>query len=104
MFQQLYKTVAVGMIFISTAAISGIEIGGTRLVYNGNANQAAISVKNPDNKPYLIQSWVSKSENSDDSGSEFTTTPPLFKLNPNAQNSVRVILAENNLPSDRESV
>lgn len=104
MFQQLYKMATAGIMFISTAAISGVEIGGTRLIYNGNTSQAAISVKNPDNKPYLIQSWVSKSENGDESGSEFTTTPPLFKLNPNAQNSVRVMLAENNLPTDRESV
>ncbi|EKR7626285.1 molecular chaperone, partial [Escherichia coli] len=67
-------------------------------------SQSTISVKNPDSKPYLIQSWVSKSEDSDDGGIEFTTTPPLFKLNPNSQNSVRVMLSEDKLPSDRESV
>jgi P pilus assembly chaperone PapD len=34
----------------------------------------------------------------------FITTPPLFKLNPHAQNSVRVMLAGNAVPQDRESV
>lgn len=104
MFHNVYKTAAFGLLFASAAAVSGVEIGGTRLIYNGNANQATISVKNPDNKPYLIQSWVSKNENSDDNDSAFSTTPPLFKLTPNAQNSVRVTLTSNSLPTDRESV
>lgn len=104
MFQKVYKAVSVGLCLISSSAISGVEIGGTRLIYNGNANQATISVKNPDNKPYLIQSWVSKNENSDDGDSAFSTTPPLFKLNAQVQNSVRVMLTGNALPTDRESV
>lgn len=104
MFQKISQSVAAGLLFISAAASCGVEIGGTRLVYNANASQAAISINNPDNKPYLIQSWVSKSENSDDSDSEFSTTPPLFKLNPHTQNSVRVMLTGNHLPTDRESV
>ncbi|WP_434639227.1 molecular chaperone [Klebsiella sp. I138] len=104
MFQKVYKAVSVGLCLISSSAFSGVEIGGTRLIYNGNANQATMSVNNPDNKPYLIQSWVSKNENSDDGDSAFSTTPPLFKLNAQAQNSVRVMLTGNALPPDRESV
>lgn len=104
MFQKVYKKIAAGLLFISATAISGVEIGGTRLIYNDSGNQAAISVNNPDNKPYLIQSWVSKSENGDDSDNAFITTPPLFKLNSQAQNSVRVMLSGDTLPTDRESV
>ncbi|EOY4403160.1 TPA: molecular chaperone [Klebsiella michiganensis] len=104
MFRKVLKKIAVSLLLISTSAISGVEIGGTRLIYNGTGHQAAISVSNPDNTPYLIQSWVSKNENSDDGDSLFVTTPPLFKLNPYAQNSVRVMLAGNAVPQDRESV
>jgi len=104
MFQKTCKSLAAGALFISTVATSGVEIGGTRLIYNGTASQSAISVNNPDNKPYLIQSWISKTENGDESDSEFSTTPPLFKLNAHAQNSVRVTLGENRLPTDRETV
>ena len=101
---KVLKKIAVSLLLMSTSAISGVEIGGTRLIYNGTGHQAAISVSNPDNTPYLIQSWVSKNENSDDGDSLFVTTPPLFKLNPYAQNSVRVMLAGNAVPQDRESV
>ena len=47
---------------------------------------------------------MSKSENGDDSDNAFITTPPLFKLNSQAQNSVRVMLSGDTLPTDRESV
>ncbi|HHT0552360.1 TPA: fimbrial biogenesis chaperone [Klebsiella michiganensis] len=104
MFRKVLKKIAVSLLLMSTSAISGVEIGGTRLIYNGTGHQAAISVSNPDNTPYLIQSWVSKNENSDDGDSLFVTTPPLFKLNPYAQNSVRVMLVGNAVPQDRESV
>ncbi|MCL3782993.1 molecular chaperone, partial [Prolixibacteraceae bacterium JC049] len=59
MFRKVLKKIAVSLLLISTSAISGVEIGGTRLIYNGTGHQAAISVSNPDNTPYLIQSWVS---------------------------------------------
>ena len=104
MLQKVLKKIAVSLLLLSSAAISGVEIGGTRLIYNSSGSQAAISVSNPDNTPYLIQSWVSSNENSDDGDSPFITTPPLFKLNPHAQNSVRVMLIGNSVPQDRESV
>ena len=104
MLQNVLKKIAVSLLLLSSAAISGVEIGGTRLIYNSSGSQAAISVSNPDNTPYLIQSWVSSNENSDDGDSPFITTPPLFKLNPHAQNSVRVMLIGNSVPQDRESV
>ncbi|HCT9739270.1 TPA: molecular chaperone [Morganella morganii] len=104
MFKNIYKKIIWGFLFVSATATSGVEIGGTRLIYNGGSNQAAISINNPDNKPYLIQSWISESENGDDSDSVFTTTPPLFKLNPHSQNSVRAMLTGHSLPGDRESV
>lgn len=88
----------------STSAFSGVEIGGTRLIYDGNKNQAAISVNNPDNKPYLIQAWVSKNELTDDNDDTFVTTPPLFRLDPHKKNSVRVVLNGKPPASDKESV
>lgn len=104
MFLSLSKYILPLSFLFAATAIAGVEIGGTRIIYNGKSNQAAISVSNPDNSPYLIQSWISKNENGDDSDETFATTPPLFKLTPQAQNSVRVMLAENTLPGDRESV
>lgn len=83
---------------------AGVEIGGTRVIYAGDSKQTSISVSNPDDRPFLIQSWVNKKENGDDNDETFVTTPPLFRLEPHTQNSVRVVLSHNQLPQDKESV
>ena len=83
---------------------AGVEIGGTRVVYDGKMKQATIGISNPDDKPYLIQSWVNKDPNSDDNGEMFMTTPPLFRLEPHSHNTVRITYTGNALPQDRESV
>lgn len=88
----------------SLASQAGVEIGGTRLIYEGNARQAAISVNNPDDRPYLIQSWVDKDPSSAEGDKTFVTTPPLFRLEPHSQNSVRVVYTGGTLPTDRESM
>lgn len=89
--------------YFSTAH-AGVEVGGTRVVYDGKMKQATIGVNNPDDKPYLIQSWVDKRADSNDTGEVFITTPPLFRLEPHSQNSVRIAYTGNDLPQDRESV
>lgn len=39
-------------------AQAGVVIGGTRVIFDGNKKEASISINNPDNTPYLIQSWI----------------------------------------------
>lgn len=85
-------------------SLAGVQIGGSRLIYDGNAKQASISVNNPDKQPYLIQSWVNKSVESNTDDGVFISTPPLFRLDPNTQNSIRIIYNGQSLPKDRESV
>ncbi|NCG55180.1 molecular chaperone [Serratia fonticola] len=92
------------LFFLTTTAFAGVEIGGTRVIYDGNNKQASISVNNPDDRPYLIQSWVNKQEEGDDNDTTFITTPPLFRLDQHTQNSVRVVLSSDKIPQDKESV
>lgn len=92
------------LLSISQSVVAGVQIGGSRVVYDGNNQQASISVNNMDDKPYLIQSWVNKQMDFDDNDETFITTPPLFRLDPHAQNSVRIIYTGKPLPQDVESV
>ncbi|WP_277976889.1 fimbrial biogenesis chaperone [Pantoea endophytica] len=104
MFKKSLWPLAMALLCLSPMAQSGVQIGGTRLVYDGKNKLAAISVTNPDDRPYLIQSWVSNQEESDTADDTFITTPPLFRLEPHSQNSVRVIYSGHTLPDDQESV
>lgn len=95
----------------AVSANAGVNINGTRLIYHGEKKEASINVRSgaDDKYPYLIQSFVDnkgpKGDQPEGSGKlPFTVTPPLFRLEPGAQNAVRVIRTGGDLPRDRESV
>lgn len=105
-----YCLLAVCMSFAVTAN-AGVNISGTRLIYHGEKKEASINVQSAadDKYPYLIQSFVDKKgpkgdEPEGDTKLPFTVMPPLFRLEPGAENAVRVIRTGGNLPQDRESV
>ena len=85
-----------------SSANAGVNIGGTRVIYDGGKKEAAISVSNPDNVPYLIQSWL---DNPDSTSRKvpFIITPPLYRLDPGQQNVMRIVRA-GNLPDNKESM
>ncbi|MEI9752040.1 molecular chaperone [Moellerella wisconsensis] len=92
------------LLFFSVYANSqgGIAVSTTRIIYNADKKEAAISISNRgiDNY-YIIQSWIE-----DVAGKkvdDFILTPPLFKLNANKENMVRII-NKTALPQDRETV
>jgi len=93
-----------GLLVFCSAGFAGIEIGANRVIYDGSSKQASVSVTNPDDRPYLIQSWVSKSLDGDVDDDTFISTPPLFRLEPHSQNSVRLVYTGKSLPTDRESM
>lgn len=84
-------------------AADGIVLGATRVVYSGDAKEASLTVDNHSSKQYfLVQSWVD-----DKDGNKkvpFSITPPLFRLNANKENMLRIMKTDGQLPNDRESV
>lgn len=81
----------------------GIAVGATRVVYNADSREGSLAVINHSGAQYfLIQSWVDDSEGN--KKVPFTITPPLFRLNANKQNMLRIIKTGEGLPKDRESV
>lgn len=89
-------------LFIINTSYAGVIISGTRVIYNEGNKNVSINVKNPDKMPYLIQSWIDDFEGKKQS--KFTITPPLFRLNPDKENTLRIFLTEEGLPSDQESL
>lgn len=81
----------------------GVTVGGTRLIYDGSKKEASLSVTSSDSNPYLIQSWV-EAQTERGEKAPFIITPPLFRLEGNQQNVLRVVRTGGNLPEDRESL
>ncbi len=74
----------------------------TRLIYTPGSQGASLTINNPNNFPILAQSEVSSTDSSE--RAPFTVTPPLFRLNPEEQNRVRVIMTGEPKFTDRESL
>lgn len=98
----LRTTLLTGLFFAMAGAHAGIVVGGTRLVYDGAKKESSLSVNNPDKTPYLIQSWVDTQDNGIEKA-PFIITPPLFRLDGEQQNVLRVVRA-GALPEDHESL
>jgi len=100
-----YLYLAAGALF--SQAQAGVNIGSTRVVYQGQEKEANLSILNTgeDNSPYLVQSWVSYFDGRDGTADEFIITPPLFRLDARQQNILRIIsTGAQDLPSDKESL
>lgn len=96
-------TVLATLLLMSSVAEAGVIVGGTRLIYNGAKKESSLSVSNPDKGPYLIQTWVETTAGGAEKA-PFVVTPPLFRLDGDQKNVLRVVRAGGNLPSDKESL
>jgi P pilus assembly chaperone PapD len=103
--KQLITAVAAAFFLFSAVAQAGIVMGGTRVIYHEGKREASISVTNADNhSPYLVQSWVENYAEADKGPVPFIVTPPLFRLDPEQENVLRINFIGSPLPGDRESV
>ena len=82
---------------------SGVSLGATRIVYNSNIKQTNLVVTNSDKEnSFLIQSWVSDPEGN--KTADFIVTPPLYILDANKENALRIMYVGKSLPNDKESL
>jgi P pilus assembly chaperone PapD len=104
-------TIALSILILSLAqtAYAGVVIGGTRVIYPGDKNEVSLSVRNADsNVDYLIQSWVDNEDENNIVKPPFTITPPLFRLNGDEENLLRIVntpeKGDHKPPQDRETL
>lgn len=93
------------MLLIFTASFSqaGVVVGGTRLIYDGAKKESSLNISNPDKEPYLIQSWIETTGGGVEKA-PFIITPPLFRLDGEQNNVLRIVQVGANLAPDRESL
>lgn len=94
---------------IMTAGLShpvlagGIVIGGTRVFYEDNKKEASLNVKNNNTEnPFLIQSWVDTGDGK--TRGPFIVTPPLFRIEPLEERTLRIAKTRDDLPENKESL
>ncbi|APC14125.1 MULTISPECIES: molecular chaperone [Providencia] len=80
----------------------GISLDQTRVVYLSTSKAQTLTVNNTSQRAWLIQSRVQSGENT--SKAPFIITPPLFTLQPDSQQLLRMMKTNHALPEDRESL
>lgn len=103
-FIQPFALTALMLCFSQAVCAGGVSLGGTRLIYPAGSSQVSLPVSNSDdNAVFLIQSWVEDASGA--KTSDFAITPPLFVIQPQKENTLRVMyISSKTLPADRESV
>lgn len=82
----------------------GISLSRTRIIYLSTDNAQTLTLQNQGARPYLVQSAVVMSADGHDMA-PFITMPPLFRLDANSQNTLRIMRKSDAvMPTDRESV
>lgn len=86
------------------AADGGINLSRTRVIFQSTDSAQTLTVQNHGSRPYLVQSAVVGSPQGREVA-PFLTTPPLFRLEENSKNTLRILRKDDAaLPADRESV
>lgn len=90
--------------FWCISAEAGVVLGGTRIIYEEGKKEASIAVENKGDIPYLIQSWIENDNDKAGKSNTFLVTPPLFRLDGDKKNALRIFKLNEELPGDRESL
>ncbi|MEX3241517.1 fimbria/pilus periplasmic chaperone [Serratia quinivorans] len=87
----------------SGAQAGGVALGATRVIYPAGDKQVSLSIVNTDGQAvYLLQSWLEDAAG--DKTQHLLVTPPLVLINPNQENTLRILSTGAPLPTDRESL
>jgi P pilus assembly protein, chaperone PapD len=101
----IMKNIALLFLMLTTFAHAGVQVGGTRLIYDGNDKSAVISLKNNEDYNYMIQTWLDNG-NPTVKGQKFpvVVTPPIMKLDGGKEGFLKFIYSGKGLPEDKESM
>ncbi|WP_434111593.1 fimbria/pilus periplasmic chaperone [Paraburkholderia caffeinilytica] len=92
---------------LAGAAQASVTVGGTRVVYPLDQREVTVKLDNDSRNPSLVQVWMDDG-NADSKPGEskvpFVITPPIFRMDPQKAQTLRVMYTGEALPQDRESV
>lgn len=87
----------------SPVAHAALAMDSTRYIFKGDAESLSVTVTNDAKKAFGGQSWIDNIVEKD-TRPTFVVTPSFFRMKPASKQVMRVILASDNLPQDKESV
>lgn len=91
------------------AAQASVVIGGTRVVFPAQQGEVTVRLSNENDHPALVEAWIdtgNPNSTPDTVSTPFLITPPLFRMEPHKDQSLRILYTQGSrpLPTDRESL
>lgn len=82
-------------------------MSGTRVVYPADQREVSVRLTNEGESPVLVQAWLDQGDPTvkpEHISVPFTLTPPVFRMDPQRGQTMRLMYTKEPLPQDRESV
>ncbi|ORJ47303.1 hypothetical protein B2M27_26730 [Kluyvera intermedia] len=91
------------VLLLANYAHAGIQLAATRVIYPAGKREVTLAVTSKDPTPRLIQTWI-ENDSADTAKVPFIILPPIFRLDPDKGQTLRIIYIGGAVPQDRESV
>lgn len=90
-------------------AQASVVVGGTRVVFSAKQGETTLRLTNKGTRAALVEAWIDRgnpNSTPDSVTTPFLITPPLFRMEPNKDQSLRILFVQGSkpLPTDRESL
>ncbi|WP_186378614.1 fimbrial biogenesis chaperone [Yersinia kristensenii] len=88
-------------------ANASVIMSGSRIIYSAGEKEHSVQLTNKDNFPNAVQVWLDSgdAQSTPETGkAPFIVTPPFFRIEANAGQTLRLKYTGSGLPTDRESV
>ncbi|MFL4558015.1 molecular chaperone [Yersinia kristensenii] len=95
--------ILMGMSFANASVV----MSGSRIIYSAGEKEHSVQLTNKDNFPNAVQVWLDSgdAQSTPETGkAPFIVTPPFFRIEANAGQTLRLKYTGSGLPTDRESV
>lgn len=83
---------------------ANVVITGTRVVYPSQNKEIGIELNNVGDSPALVQAWISNADDDRNTATPFVLTPPIFRMDGNKKQTLRVIYTHEPLAKDKETL
>lgn len=108
MFSNLLRPVLLGLALLAGAnAQAGVTAERTRVIFDEGQREASLALVNQNTYPVIVQTWVDDGQlesTPQTADAPIMPLPPVFRLNPGQQRSLRLLHTGQTLPGDRESL
>lgn len=92
---------------LAPVAEASVVINGTRAVYPAKQREISVRLDNKRTIPVLVRTWLDNGDaqaSPESSEVPFSMTPPIFRMNADASQTLRIMHTGETMPADRESV